>query len=251
MSNPNNISASIYDIVTRPQKGPEVTNLELELVKTLVNPGDSILDVGVGTGRHAIPLAQIGYKVTGIDSSAEMLKVAKEKVTSLQLPVSSLNLIKADILTYNLQPTTYNLIILFWNSFNEICLTKEDAQILLNKLSKALKPNGKILMNMDKPEWMQDLTSFTNTYEHDGLTYELEWSIKDHDKTTNVTTSEEKIVVKNETGKIVKQTNSLITQRWWRKSEIQELCKKANLKLSEINVENINENYYLLSSVAR
>jgi ubiquinone/menaquinone biosynthesis C-methylase UbiE len=249
MKNPNDISASIYDIVTRPQKGPEVTSLELELVKTLVNPGDSILDIGVGTGRHAIPLVQAGYKVTGIDSSEEMLKVANGKAYSLQLTAHSF--IRADILTYNIQHKTYNLIILFWNSFNEICLTKKDAQILLNKLSKALKPTGKVLMNMDKPEWMQDLESFTNTYEHEGLTYELEWSTKEHDKTTNVTTSEEKIVVKDETGKIVTQTNSLITQRWWRKSELQELCKKANLKLSEIKVENIDENYYLLTSITR
>jgi len=39
----------------------------------------SILDLGCGTGGHAIPLSQRGYQVTGIDRSVEMLEVAKIK----------------------------------------------------------------------------------------------------------------------------------------------------------------------------
>lgn len=39
----------------------------------------SILDGGCGTGSHAIPLAERGYDVTGIDLSEEMITNAKEK----------------------------------------------------------------------------------------------------------------------------------------------------------------------------
>ena len=38
-----------------------------------------ILDVGCGTGRHAIELAKRGYKVTGIDLSVSQLNRAREK----------------------------------------------------------------------------------------------------------------------------------------------------------------------------
>jgi SAM-dependent methyltransferase len=38
-----------------------------------------ILDVGCGTGRHAIELAQRGYSVTGVDLSPNMLDKAREK----------------------------------------------------------------------------------------------------------------------------------------------------------------------------
>jgi ubiquinone/menaquinone biosynthesis C-methylase UbiE len=41
--------------------------------------GLSILDVGCGTGRHAVRLAQSGAKVTGIDFSSGMLARAKSK----------------------------------------------------------------------------------------------------------------------------------------------------------------------------
>ncbi len=39
----------------------------------------SILDVGCGTGRHAIELAKRGYNVSGIDLSENQLKKAREK----------------------------------------------------------------------------------------------------------------------------------------------------------------------------
>lgn len=38
-----------------------------------------ILDMGCGTGGHAISLARCGYKVHGIDRSPEMVTIAKEK----------------------------------------------------------------------------------------------------------------------------------------------------------------------------
>ncbi len=39
----------------------------------------NILDVGCGTGRHAIELARRGYRVTGIDLSEAQLRRAREK----------------------------------------------------------------------------------------------------------------------------------------------------------------------------
>jgi SAM-dependent methyltransferase len=42
-------------------------------------PTASILDLGCGTGGHAIQLARRGYRVTGIDRSEEMLRHARAK----------------------------------------------------------------------------------------------------------------------------------------------------------------------------
>ena len=41
--------------------------------------GASVLDIGCGTGRHALELARRGYRVTGIDLSEGMLNVARAK----------------------------------------------------------------------------------------------------------------------------------------------------------------------------
>ena len=46
-----------------------------------------ILDVGCGTGRHAIELARRGYQVTGIDLSANQLAHAREKALAAGVQV--------------------------------------------------------------------------------------------------------------------------------------------------------------------
>jgi len=39
----------------------------------------SLLDAGCGTGRYALPLAEHGYRVTGVDLSPELLAVARQR----------------------------------------------------------------------------------------------------------------------------------------------------------------------------
>lgn len=39
----------------------------------------SVIDIGCGTGNHALRLSKLGYEVTGIDVSPAMLQKAKEK----------------------------------------------------------------------------------------------------------------------------------------------------------------------------
>ncbi len=43
----------------------------------------TILDLGCGTGNHAIPLASRGYHVTGIDISEDMITHAQKKANSM------------------------------------------------------------------------------------------------------------------------------------------------------------------------
>ena len=42
-------------------------------------PGETVLDVGTGTGRYACVLAELGLRVTGCDPSQAMLAVARAK----------------------------------------------------------------------------------------------------------------------------------------------------------------------------
>jgi SAM-dependent methyltransferase len=49
--------------------------------------GKRILDVGTGTGRAALALAGRGARVTGLDASAEMLKVARARAATSRLAV--------------------------------------------------------------------------------------------------------------------------------------------------------------------
>lgn len=65
---------------------------------------DKVLDIGCGTGALAFVLDELGCEVTGIDSSAEMIKQARRlnqnnKANFLVGDVSSLSLPKYDLVT--------------------------------------------------------------------------------------------------------------------------------------------------------
>jgi SAM-dependent methyltransferase len=63
----------------------------VEFLRTVLPEGARILELGVGTGRLALPLAAAGFEVVGLDSSPEMLDVLAGKD-----PASTVQRIRAD-----------------------------------------------------------------------------------------------------------------------------------------------------------
>ncbi len=61
--------------------GDLVANDQARVLETFLGPasGQSILDVGTGTGRAALLLAALGAHVTGVDASEEMLAIARQR----------------------------------------------------------------------------------------------------------------------------------------------------------------------------
>jgi malonyl-CoA O-methyltransferase len=69
--------APFYDDDGNPLLPPEG-----EAMRALFGPiaGHPVLDLGCGTGRHTLALAQAGARVTALDQSPEMLALARPKV---------------------------------------------------------------------------------------------------------------------------------------------------------------------------
>jgi SAM-dependent methyltransferase len=79
---------------------------ECELLRRLFGayaegPVRDVLDLGCGTGNHAIPLARLGYQVTGVERSADMLAHARRKAAEGVAP-GSLAFVQGDIRTVDL-----------------------------------------------------------------------------------------------------------------------------------------------------
>ena len=77
--------APIYDANVFTKNTVDEVDFLLEELE--LKAGDSVLDVGCGTGRHSIELAKRGYSVTGLDLSAEMLAKAATKAKAEKVKV--------------------------------------------------------------------------------------------------------------------------------------------------------------------
>lgn len=72
--------ASYYDLIYKDKDYERECDFIEKLFKKFChNNPKTILDIGCGTGGHAIPLRTRGYKVTGIDASGPMIEVARKK----------------------------------------------------------------------------------------------------------------------------------------------------------------------------
>ena len=54
----------------------------LEYLKKIIRPTDSLLDVGAGTGRFALPLSDSVARITAVDHSPDMLGILRRKTTA-------------------------------------------------------------------------------------------------------------------------------------------------------------------------
>jgi SAM-dependent methyltransferase len=109
-------------------------------------PGaQSVLDLGCGTGRHDFELARLGYEVTGVDMSAEMLAAARSRLAAGCPNLSSerpcpLNFHSGDIRNVRLNRTFDVVVSLFHVMSYQ--LTNEDLQAAIYTAGAHLKPGG-------------------------------------------------------------------------------------------------------------
>lgn len=237
--NPNDPTAKFNDIVYSPLKGEEVSNQELSLIKSLKSIPAKILDIACGTGRHLIPLSQRGYDIIGIDSSKRMLDVLIAKFKKAKI-------IYADILDYKFGNEKFDLIILMWNAFNEVALTKSDAIKLLKKIRTILAEGGKVLINIDDPKTFDPRKlKFSYDPEYKGKKYCSRWEVIKYFKSTNTTISKEEIQVFGKGEKRLEHAETLIKQRWWDYKQISELAEKNDFRVGLRKVK-CNEEFYII-----
>lgn len=100
-----------------------------------------ILDVGCGTGRHAIELAQRGYRVTGIDLSESQLARAREKAGERNLNIPFLQC-DARALPFH---ADFDLAIMLCEGGFPLMETDEMNFEILKNVTRSLKDNGRFL----------------------------------------------------------------------------------------------------------
>ena len=100
-------------------------------VDLALNAGSNCLDVGCGTGRVLIPIAQQGIKITGLDNSNVMIEECRKRLSSEGISAS---LIEEDMTNFNCE-NNFDLIIVPGGSF-QLLDDRNDALAALNNFQK-------------------------------------------------------------------------------------------------------------------
>ncbi len=134
------IYSDVYDLIYKDKNYDSECDLLESIFKKYSNkPVKSILDLGCGTGNHAIPLVKRGYQVTGIDLSESMLEHARTKIRNIK-EKKLLKLIKGDVRSFKVAQDFDAAIMMF--AVLGYQLENSDISSTLKCVRKHLKKDG-------------------------------------------------------------------------------------------------------------
>lgn len=137
---------------------------DVEFLIELANLGDgAILELGCGSGRILLPLAESGHRVVGVDSSEPMLQSARARARKQNVDVT---LRRGDMARIDTIPGgPFGLIIASLNSIMH--LSEQGQRRMIETAHEALNPGGRLVIDTLNPSLSQ-LNHLLNTTHVEG-----------------------------------------------------------------------------------
>jgi SAM-dependent methyltransferase len=133
--------AETYDDDTEP-----LPDAGIDLLAELAAPGHTALELAIGTGRVALPLARRGVRVSGIELSEAMLARLRAKDGG---DAASIAVAVGDMTTQTV-PGSFDVVYLVFNTIQN--LTSQDAQVAcFANAARHLRPGGSFVVETGVP----------------------------------------------------------------------------------------------------
>ena len=137
-------AAARYDTPGTGMFAPEVLRPAVETLTRLADGGPA-LEFAIGTGRVAVPLAENGVPVTGIELSEPMIERLRTKVGEQTIPV-----VVGDMATAR-APGTYALVYLVFNTISNL-LSQDEQVACFRNAARHLRAGGLFVIELWVPE---------------------------------------------------------------------------------------------------
>jgi len=137
-------AARRYDTPGTGMFAPEVLEPTVDRLAALAGDGRA-LEFAIGTGRVAVPLAERGVPVTGIELSGPMIEQLRTKVDETTVPVVVGDMASAEA------PGTYTLVYLVFNTISNL-LTQAEQVACFQNAARHLGPGGRFVIELWVPE---------------------------------------------------------------------------------------------------
>ncbi len=140
----NTETAQNYDTPGAGMFAPEVLGPTVDRLAELSGDGRA-LEFAIGTGRVAVPLAERGVPVTGIELSRPMVEQLRTKVDEATIPVVIGDMASATA------PGEYALVYLVYNTISNL-LTQAEQVACFRNAARHLAPGGRFVIELRVPE---------------------------------------------------------------------------------------------------
>lgn len=138
--------AHYYDLLYKDKDYSGEAEYTVSLLNSYAPDASSILELGCGTGSHAVNFASMGYKVTGIDMSESMLEQAKMRKKKLAADVSArLDFEHGDIRSFR-AGDTFDVVLALFHVFS-YQRTNHDLHAVFQTAASHLGPGGVLIFD--------------------------------------------------------------------------------------------------------
>ena len=107
-------------------------------LRGLLPPTGRLLDVGCGYGRIAIPLAELGYDVTGLDIAPNLLRAARREAARRRVTI---RFDEGSMTTLPYPAANFDGVLCLWTAFHEL-LEDSEQVAALGEMHRVLRPGG-------------------------------------------------------------------------------------------------------------
>jgi SAM-dependent methyltransferase len=135
-------NADLYDLIA-----PRDAAMEAFYSDAARQNGPRVLELACGSGRFAVPLAEAGLTVTGLDLSESMLERAREVAAERRVAVV---FVAGDIRNFDLGGRRFETVMIAANSIMHL-LTADDFRAFFACVARHLAPGGKLLFDCFVP----------------------------------------------------------------------------------------------------
>ncbi|WP_321392718.1 methyltransferase domain-containing protein [Emcibacter sp.] len=225
---PNNWWQSLFNSLYLKTDGDVVENQvntarEVDLVvdKLELKPGDKILDLCCGQGRHSLELAARGFvNVSGLDRSRYLIRLARKRARERGLTVKFR---EGDARKIPTTERNYDSVIVMGNSFGYFAREEDDLTVLQTIL-RCLRPGGRLALDITDGAWISanfDPRSWEWIDENQFVCRERSLS-EDGDRLIS-----REVIVHAEKGVIADQ---IYAERLYSRDRIEDLLKRAGFR---------------------
>lgn len=141
-----------YDLLQTENVLARVDYMETILARNGIAAGSSVLDAGCGTGRYAAEFAMRDFQACGVDSSAELITVARNRNNG---PERFAEFLVADLLTLSLSKTVD--FVLCRGVLNDF-VADTSRRSIFRQFTTWLRPGGVLLF--DLREWTRTVARY-------------------------------------------------------------------------------------------